>query len=73
MRQYNVGGPFERIAIDITIPYPEPDLVTMDYFMKWVEVYAISNKEATTAAEGYGKGSDKSFWSDIKTVLGAMP
>ncbi|KAJ8942792.1 hypothetical protein NQ318_013007 [Aromia moschata] len=40
MRQYNVGSPFERIAIDVAGPFPETDngnkyiVVVMDYFSK---------------------------------------
>jgi len=40
MHQYNLGAPFERIALDIAGPFPESDrgnrylLVTMDYFTK---------------------------------------
>lgn len=57
MRQYNVGSPFEKIALDISGPYPESNkgkkyiLVVMDYFTKWVEAYAIPNQEATTVAD----------------------
>jgi len=57
MHQYNVGAPFERIAIDIAGPFPESDrgnrylLVAMDYFTKWPEVYAIPNQEASTVAD----------------------
>jgi transposase InsO family protein len=57
MHQYNVGAPFERIAIDVAGPFPRSDqgnrylLVAMDYFTKWPEVYAISNQEASTVAE----------------------
>jgi transposase InsO family protein/predicted aspartyl protease len=57
MQQYNVGSPFERIAIDIAGPFPETDhqnkyiLVVMDYFSKWVEAYALPNQEATTVAD----------------------
>ncbi|PNF15527.1 hypothetical protein B7P43_G16595 [Cryptotermes secundus] len=57
MHQYNVGAPFERIAIDIAGPFPRSDqgnrylLIAMDYFTKWPEVYAIPNQEASTIAE----------------------
>lgn len=56
MKQYNVGAPFERIAIDVAGPFPQTEdgnkyvLVAMDYFSKWPEVYAIPNQEATTVA-----------------------
>jgi transposase InsO family protein len=57
MQQYNVGAPFERIAIDVAGPFPRSDqgnrylLIAMDYFTKWPEVYAIPNQEASTVAE----------------------
>jgi transposase InsO family protein len=57
MHHYNVGAPFERIAVDIAGPFPESDrgnrylLVAMDYFTKWLEVYAIPNQEASTVAD----------------------
>ena len=53
IRQYNVGLPFERIAIDIAGPFPVTDdgnehiMVVGDYFTKWVEAYAIPNQEVT--------------------------
>jgi hypothetical protein len=56
MHQYNMGAPFERIAIDVTESFPtnsqgNPYLqVTMDYFTKWPEVYPIPNKEELTVA-----------------------
>lgn len=57
MSQYNVGAPFERIAMDIAGPFPVTDsqnkylLVIMDYFTKWPEVFAIPNQEASTVAD----------------------
>jgi hypothetical protein len=41
---YNVGAPFERIAVDIAGPFRESDrrnrylLIAMDYFTKWPKV-----------------------------------
>jgi transposase InsO family protein len=57
MHQYNIGAPFERIAIDVAGPFPRSDhrnrylLISMDYFTKWLEVDAIPNQEASTVAE----------------------
>ena len=57
MQIYNVGVPFERIAIDIAGPFPVSDygnryiLVVADYFSKWPEVFPIPNQEACTVAE----------------------
>jgi transposase InsO family protein len=57
MQQYNIGAPFERIAINVAGPFPRSDqgnrylLIAMDYFTKWPEVYAIPNQEASTVAE----------------------
>jgi transposase InsO family protein len=57
MHQYNVGAPFERVAIDIAGPFPQSDrgnrylLIAIDYFTKWPEVYPIPNQEALTVAD----------------------
>ena len=57
LKVYNVGAPWERIALDVAGPFPESEngnryfLVVMDYFTKWPEVFAIPNQEAKTVAE----------------------
>ena len=57
LKQYVVGAPMERIAIDILGPLPETPwknkliLVVGDYFTKWTESYPLPNQEATTVAE----------------------
>ncbi|KMQ82837.1 integrase core domain protein [Lasius niger] len=57
MQRYNVGAPFERIALDVLGPLPRTTggnkyiLVVMDYFSKWPEAYAIPDQEATTVSE----------------------
>ncbi|KAK3740430.1 hypothetical protein QZH41_004597 [Actinostola sp. cb2023] len=54
MRNYNVGAPMERVALDVLGPLAESDnsnkyvLVVADYFTKWKEAYAIPNQEAVT-------------------------
>jgi hypothetical protein len=57
MHQYNVGAQFEWIAIYVAGPFSLSDqgnqylLITMDYFTKWLEAYALPNQEASTVAE----------------------
>ncbi|UYV61916.1 K02A2.6-like [Cordylochernes scorpioides] len=54
---YNVGAPFERIAIDVVGPFPKSDLgnkyilVIMDYFTKWPVAVPIPDQEASTVSE----------------------
>jgi hypothetical protein len=61
LQRYNVGAPFERVAIDILGPLPcsidgnKYMLVAMDYFTKWPEVYPIADQEAATVAEAMVK------------------
>ena len=57
LKQYLVGAPMERLAMDILGPLPQTPrgnrfvLVVTDYFSKRMELYAIPNQEATTVAE----------------------
>ena len=55
--KYQVGMPLERVALDITGPWPVSNsgnrytLVVSDYFTKWAEAYPIPDQEAKTVAE----------------------
>ena len=54
LRQYEMGGLMERIAMDVVGPFPESHrvaLVVADYFTKWAEVFPLPNQEASTIAE----------------------
>lgn len=52
-----VKRPFKLLLTDISGPFPEMSggnkyiLLLTDHFTKWVEVYAITNKEARTVAD----------------------
>ena len=56
MRKYNVGYPFERIAVDIAGPFPVSDdgnryvLCIGDYFSKWPEAIPIPSQDAEVVA-----------------------
>ena len=57
MSQYNVGTPFERVALDVLGPLLTSEsgnkhiLLIIDYFTRWPEAYSLPNQEATTVAE----------------------
>jgi hypothetical protein len=57
MRQYNVGAPLERIAIDVMGPLPTSTvgnkylLVIGDYFTKFVHAVPMRNQEADNVAK----------------------
>ena len=57
LRQYQVGGPLERIAVDVVGPLPETHngnkyiLVIGDYWTKWTEAYAIPDQTSETVAK----------------------
>ena len=54
--KYIVGAPMDRVATDITGPFPVSErgsryiLVVQDQFSKWVEAYAIKDQSAQTVA-----------------------
>jgi len=57
MQDYRVGEPLERIALDISGPWPISHngnryiLVVSDYLTRWSEAYPIPDQEARTIAE----------------------
>lgn len=57
MRQYFVGAPMERVAIDIFGPLPRTKagkiyiLIVCDYFTRWTEGFPLTNIEASTVAQ----------------------
>ncbi|MGH0120359.1 UNVERIFIED_CONTAM: hypothetical protein FKN15_067744 [Acipenser sinensis] len=62
LQQYQVGGPMERVAVDVLGPFPRSKrgnrfvLVALDYFTKWPEAYALPDQEAETVAEALLEG-----------------
>ena len=56
LQQSQVGGPFQRIGMDILGPFPQTKrgnrvvLVLADYFTKWPEAIALPNQDAQTIA-----------------------
>lgn len=57
MKQYNVGAPLERVALDIIGPLPVSNkgnkyaLIVSDYFTKWAEGYPMPDMETTTIVD----------------------
>ncbi|GBM49181.1 Retrovirus-related Pol polyprotein from transposon 412 [Araneus ventricosus] len=57
LQRYNVGSPFERMALDILEPFPVTTkgnryvLVLMDYFTIRPEAIPVPDQEASTVAE----------------------
>ena len=59
MKQYNVGAPMERVALDIIGPLPlsykgnKYALIVTDYCTKWAEGYPMANSETKTIVENF--------------------
>ena len=57
LQPVQVGYPMEIVAVNIMGPFPQNEngncyiLVAVDYFTKWLEVWAIPNQEAKTIAQ----------------------
>lgn len=57
MKQFNVGAPLERVALDILGPLPTSKrgnkyiLIVGDYFTKWMEAYPLGDQKAETVAD----------------------
>jgi hypothetical protein len=55
-KQYNVGAPLERVAVDIMGPFPRTQngnkyiMIVGDYFSKWMQAFAIRQLDAVTVA-----------------------
>ena len=75
LRQYGVGAPLERVALDVLGPLPVTHngnqyvLVIGDYFSKWIEAYGIPNQQAETVADKFAEfvcrlGMPKELHSD---------
>lgn len=56
LQRYIIGAPFQRVAMDLTGPFPLSRrrnryvVVIVDYFTKWTEAYALPDMEAKTVA-----------------------
>jgi hypothetical protein len=57
MHKYNIIVSFERIAIDVAVPFLLSHqgnrylLIAMDYFTKWLEAYVVPSQEASNIEE----------------------
>lgn len=59
MKQYCVGAPMERVALDLIGPLPLSHkgnkyvLIVSDYFTKWAEGYPMPDMETTTIVDNF--------------------
>ena len=70
MKQYNVGAPLERVAVDIMGPFPRTPngnkyiMVVGDYFSKWMQAFTIKQLDAVTVA--------RKLVDQFVTILGVL-
>ncbi|GBN11022.1 hypothetical protein AVEN_17602-1 [Araneus ventricosus] len=75
LQLYNVGAPFETMALDIsrlflaTTKGNRGVLVLMDYFTKWPEVIPIPEQKASTVAEEIVRSWISRLYSDQVQIL----
>ncbi|CAC5405926.1 unnamed protein product [Mytilus coruscus] len=59
MKQYHVGAPMERVALDIIGPFPlskkgnKYSLIVSDYFTRWAEGYPMPDMETKTIIDNF--------------------
>ncbi|VDI04194.1 Hypothetical predicted protein [Mytilus galloprovincialis] len=59
MKQYQVGAPMERVALDIIGPFPlskkgnKYALIVSDYFTRWAEGYPMPDMETKTIIDNF--------------------
>ncbi|VDI20691.1 Hypothetical predicted protein [Mytilus galloprovincialis] len=67
MKQYHVGAPMERVALDIIGPFPlskkgnKYALIVSDYFTRWAEGYPMPDMETKTIIDNFVKCVDLVF------------
>ncbi len=75
LQKYNVGHPFERIAMDLAGPFPMSQrgnhhiLVVADYFSKWCEAYPAPHRCPWNSQSFCGK-LDLTLWCSIRAAHG---
>jgi len=67
LQQFAVGGPMERVAVDIVGPLPRSSkgnryvLSAIDYFTRWPEAYPLPDQEAETVVDALLEGMFSRF------------
>ena len=75
LKVYNVGIPWERVAVDLTGPFPETPignthlLVLIDYFTRWPEAIPIASRHAVVVAKALVENIFFAIWCPVRTAL----